>query len=136
MKLADISALLFSRKDQPRIWLFAFAALPLALFGLMGAEYGALPFYLAGAAAPLVQLVFPTLFVWVAVTTLYFGLASGVLVGLASDLVAISRGNPPSILVDANDSFFFLLLGGYILAVTIGLFLSFPRSKQGNENVA
>ncbi len=102
----------------------------------MGAEYGVLPYYLAIAAIPLVQLFFPTLIVWLEVVVLYSGLALGALVGLVSDLVAITQGNRPSMLVDADDSFFLLLLGGYILAVTIGLFLSFPKGVRDDGNVA
>ncbi len=129
-KLMTLATWLGSRRDQPRRWLFVLASLPIVLFGLMGAEYGVLPFYLAIAAVFLYQVFYPTLIVWFSVTLVYCVMVVAYVGQLIADLFSLLRGTRPSLFTDPDDSLFFGLLLAYMFALTMGLLFSRPTPQK------
>ena len=129
----SLVAWLGARRNQPRRWLFALAALPIALFGLIGAEYEVFPLYLAFAALVLFQLLYPTLIMWFTVTLVcaLITVAYGSL--FLADIFSLVRRVRPSILTDPSDSLFFLVILAYFAAVTVGLLCSHPQAPQRDE---
>ena len=96
---------------MPRFdWLYLAAALPFLVVALGGAEYGAFWIYFAPALVCVVQFVLPTRFGWGFVTVLY-GVSAILGTGiLLIDVWRFVRGEPLSVLLDADDSVMFLVM--------------------------
>ena len=91
-------------------WLYLAAALPFFVVALGGAEYGAFWIYFAPTLVCVVQFVLPTRFGWGLVTVLY-GVSAILCTGiLLTDVWRFVRGEPLSVLLDADDSVMFLVM--------------------------
>lgn len=113
-------------------WLYLAASLPFLLFAAWGAEYGAFWIYLAPAVLCVVQFFFPTRLGWGLVTVLYGG-AVVLYAGLAvADLWRLATGEPLD-LFDADDSVWFLVMLAFLYVLLVGLVVSSPWSKQGDQ---
>lgn len=113
----------------------ALAAAPLLLFALTGWEYG------AGITFGIPALICMGLTLWptrLGAAILFWPFAAGAtLYGwlLVEDLVVLSEGGAPSVLLDADDSIFFIVLELTLIAVS-ALFLAMwrpfsPRGPRG-----
>lgn len=119
------------RHLRPRgSWVYLLASLPLLIFALVGAEYGALAFYLIPALICVVQFFRPTKPVWFVLFVLYLAGTAAYVVALIKDVVQLAGGGRPSILVDSDDSVVFVLLVIYLLAVCYGLFRVRPMFRR------
>ncbi len=110
-------------------WVYLFAALPLLIFALVGLEYGAFVFYLIPALICIMQFFRPTRTVWLVLFVLYLAGTVAYVVALIKDLVRITGGGQPSILVDSDDSVVFVLLIICLLAVCYGFYRVRPMFR-------
>ena len=102
---------------------YALAAAPLVLFALIGWEYGAsvtfaMPALICGALA-----IWPTR---LGAAILFWPFAAGACVYgwlLVKDLLVLSQGGSPSVLVDADDSVVFVVLELTLVAVSLLFFV-------------
>ena len=125
--LASIARQLTQRRRQPRKAVFVLAALPFLFLGLMSAEYGALPAYFALAGLFVAHLVRPTLLGWLAATGIVAAAALLYLTVAASDLLALARGQAPSVCSNSVDSTVFAGLLCLLLSLAGSLLCSRPR---------
>ena len=117
-----------AREERRRIpaWhrgVFALAAAPLLLFTLMGWEHGAYVTFGIPALIVLWLVVRPTR---LAATILFWPFTAGaVLYGclLVMDLMVLSQGGSPSVLLDTDDSVVFVLLELTLIVVAVLLFV-------------
>ena len=117
---------LFKRRRQRHKWLFVVAAVPLALFALIGLAYGAFLPYAALAAVCIAQLFYPTWLGWgVVLATAIFALAEYGSTAV-SDIIAINSGGRPSMFLNEIDTFAFASLIVLIAVVVVGLLLNRP----------
>lgn len=110
-------------------WLYLAAALPFFVVALGGAEYGAFWIYFAPALVCAVQFVLPTKLGWGFVTVLY-GVSAILCTGiLLTDVWRFVRGEPLSVLLDADDSVMFLVMLAFLCFFAVAL-LSRRRRPQ------
>ena len=102
-------------------WLYLAAALPFFVVALGGAEYGAFWIYFAPALVCGVQFVLPTRFGWGLVTVLYGAGAIFCTGILLTDVRRFVRGEPLSVLLDADDSVMFLVMLAFLCFFAVAL---------------
>jgi hypothetical protein len=121
--VASVPASRIPRLLQRRVlrarWIFVVMALPLILFGLMGAEHGALLPYATLAGVCLLQFFYPTLLVWGFLLVLYAVGSVVYVYTLAADALRVMRNQKPEVLLNPYDTAFFLALVGVLVALTI-----------------
>jgi hypothetical protein len=124
------------RRQQPARWVFIVTSLPLILFGLMGAEHGALMLYAPLAAICLIQFFFPTVLGWGFVLLLYGAGSIVYIYTLGKDALKVVRSQQPEVFLNAYDSTFFLILVAVLVALTIVLVRNRPvlGSLTSGEN--
>jgi hypothetical protein len=118
---------LFERRAQPARWLFVVAALPLIIFALIGANYGAFVPYAVLAGICVIQFVRPTLLGWGVVMLVFAVGASLYLYTATADLVRLARGQQPQLFLNPYDTAAFTALIVLVVAVAVGLFFLRPR---------
>lgn len=102
-------------------WLYLAAALPFLVVALGGAEYGAFWVYFAPALVCAVQFVVPTKFGWGIVTVLYGASAVSYAGILLTDVWRFVKGEPLSVLLDADDSVMFLVMLAFLCFFAVAL---------------
>jgi hypothetical protein len=116
-----------ARRRQPGRALFVAAALPLAIVGAFGAEYGALLPYGVLAVICVMQAIYPTLLGWWGVVSIY-GIFSVIYVWvLIKDLLEMASGGQTGIFWTPGDSAAFVILLLTLLGIFIGLLRCRPR---------
>ncbi len=90
---------LLARRRQPKRFLLIAAAIPLAVVGLIGFEYGALIPYAVCAAIFILQVIYPTLLGWIFVVTIYSAASAIYLLATVHDLIELAYGRPASIYI-------------------------------------
>ena len=123
-------ALLVERREQRARWVFVLGAIPLILFALIGANYGAFLPYAVLAAICLAQAVYPTLLAWALSLGVF---AAGAIVytfALAQDLFRVLRGQPASIFLNPYDTVAFVFLLTLLIALCVGIWFLKPRAPQ------
>lgn len=118
---------IFGRRSQGAKWLFAVAAVPATLFAIVGIAYGAFFLYAPIAALCIVQIFYPTLFGWAAVTVIAWAAFGSYAYLALTDLVQILGGERPSVFLNESDAFWFLVLIGILGCVAVGLSLKRPK---------
>jgi hypothetical protein len=125
--LPRVVNLLLARRRQPGRGVFVVAALLLALFALVGWEYGAFPLYAVLASICLLQAIRPTLLGWALVATLYAAGSAAYLYALVKDVIDIAGGNQASIFLTPGDGSVFILLVILLLAIDVALAIHRPE---------
>jgi len=127
---------LIRRREQPARWVFVATAIPLILFGLMGAEHGALVPYAALAAICFVQFFYPTMLGWGFVLALYAAGSIIYVFTLGKDAIRVARSQQPEVFLNSYDSTFFLLLIAALVTFTVVLVRNrpVPRGSVGGAN--
>ena len=120
-------SLLFGRRKQTGRGFFVVAALPLALFALVGWEYGAFPLYAALSSICLLQTIRPTLLGWALVATLYAAGSATYLYALVKDVIDIAGGKQASIFLNPVDGTVFVLLVIVLAAIAVALAIHRPK---------
>jgi hypothetical protein len=115
----------FSKPDRSVVYLLV--AFPWAFIALMGIEYGAFSLYMIPVVICITQFCWPTMIGWwlVFLPCVVVSIAGGC--GLFFDLVKIMLKERPEILLDFDDSVFFLVG----LAVFFGLCCWLWRVQPG-----
>jgi hypothetical protein len=103
----------------------------LALFALVGWEYGAFPLYAALASICLLQAIRPTLLGWALVATLYAAGSATYLYLLVKDVIGIAGGDQASIFLTPGDGSVFVLLVILLLAIDVALAIHRPKPLPG-----
>lgn len=125
--ISKIGHYLFNRRSQKGQWLFIIASLPFLAFALIGWQYGAFYFYAIPAVICIAQIIYPTMFGWLAIFSLYFVGTSIYIVLLAGDILKIIIKVRPKALLDFDDSIVFIFFVVVLIAVTFGLFKYRPK---------
>jgi hypothetical protein len=116
-----------ARRRQPGRALFVAAALPLAIVGAFGAEYGALLPYGVLSVICLMQAIYPTLLGWWIVVSIY-GIFSTIYVFvMIKELLELASGGQTSVFLGPTDTAVFVILLMMLLGVFIGLLRCRPR---------
>ena len=129
--LPQVLNLLLARRRQPGRGVFVVAALPLAMFALVGWEYGAFPLYAVLASICLVQAIRPTLLGWALVATLYVAGSATYLNLLVKDVIGIAGGSQASIFLTPGDGSVFVLLVVLLLTIAVALAMHRPKPLPG-----
>jgi hypothetical protein len=129
MTVADV----FGRRTQEAKWLFALAAIPAALFAIVGIAYGAFFLYAPIAAMCIIQMFYPTFFGWAVVALIAWGAFASYAYLAVLDLVRLLGGDQPSLFLNSSDTFGFLILLGILGAVAAGLTFKRPKRPSGEH---
>ena len=117
----NIAKMMFGKRQQKARWVFGIASLPFFLFALWGAPYGAFPVYFIPGMICLLQVFYPTLFVWSIIFFLY-ALGAGIYVfAVIRDILRMIGGRGSGIFLDFTDTVVFLVLISLIIALAITL---------------
>jgi hypothetical protein len=103
----------------------------LALFALVGWEYGAFPLYTVLASICLLQAIRPTPLGWALVATLYGAGSATYLYLLVKDVIRIAGGDQASIFLTPGDGGVFILLVILLLAIDVALAIYRPKPLPG-----
>ena len=117
----------FERRSQEAKWLFALAAVPAALFAMVGIAYGAFFLYAPIAALCIVQIFYPTLFGWAAVTAIAWAAFGSYAYLAVTDVMRIIGGDRPSVFLNDSDTFWFVVLIAIMGCAAIGLTIKRPK---------
>ena len=101
-------------------WVYVLASVPLALFAVVGWEYGAFWLYFVPALICIAQFLRPTKPVWLFLVGLYLVGSAMYLVLLGQDLVRLVTAEP-KVLVDCDDALAVVALVVMLVGVTYGL---------------
>lgn len=121
---------LFIPRYQKMRWIYLLAAFPIIAFALAGWEYGAFPLYITPAVLCLVQYFYPTVCGWFVFFSIFCIGSAAYFWLLFTDVIKIFVGDRPRALLDADDSFVFILLVILLCAITYGLFKLRPTKQR------
>jgi hypothetical protein len=99
----------------------------LAFIGVGGMEYGTVWFYSIPVGICLLQFIFPTPVGWGTIFGLFAAATAAMFFGVVRDVVRLAVGQSPSMLVDLDDSFAFVLFTAVLCGITTWLFFARPR---------
>ncbi len=131
-KLVNI---LFSRREQKAKWIYLIGSIPLAIFALIGLDYGAFFLYAIPAIILIFQFLYPTLVGWLFFLLIFTAGAITYTVLLISDIIKLAQGIRPSALVDIDDSIVFIFLIILLWGLTYGAFKMKPKTIVNVPNV-
>jgi len=123
---------LFIRCNQELRWIYLIAAFPFIAFAFAGWDYGAFFLYITPAVLCLFQYFYPTVIGWFFFFSVFCVGAAAYLWLLLTDVIKLIIGERPRALLDADDSFVFILLEILLCAISYGLFKIRPKSIERN----
>ena len=110
-----------NKKDIKYSWIYLLAALPLFLLALVSLHYNALSVtgYLVLGTVNVIQFLRPTIVGWAICFLIYLVSAIGYSYLIVTDAIKLFSSEPPSALVDIDDTLVFSLLFGYIVVILL-----------------
>jgi hypothetical protein len=112
--------------------IYVIAAIPLLFIGIGGWSYGIVWFYFVLAAVCLLQWFRPTLPGWIGIFAVYTIVSLGLAFLILSDVVRLSNGDRPTILVDQSDTIAFSLIFLAALGILFTLWVRRPFRRKMN----